>query len=43
MANNRYLEVIKRLLTADMYVRSRQEAKEREPDQSGSEEKPQCD
>jgi hypothetical protein len=30
MANNRYLEIIKRLLTAETYFRWRDEAKERE-------------
>jgi len=33
MANNRYLEVIQRLLTAETYFRSRQkEVKEHEPE-----------
>lgn len=41
MANNRYLEVIKRLLSAETYFRSREEAQEREPEQPGPEEKPQ--
>jgi hypothetical protein len=31
MADNRYLEVIKRLLGAEMYFRSRREVKQREP------------
>ena len=30
MANNRFLEAIKRLLTAETYFRRREEAKERE-------------
>ena len=38
MANNRYLEVIKRLLTAETYFRWRQEAKEREQERPGPEE-----
>jgi hypothetical protein len=41
MANNRYLEVIKRLLAAETYFRARQEANEREPERPGPEEKPQ--
>ncbi|WP_264028851.1 hypothetical protein [Mycobacterium mantenii] len=40
MANNRYLEVIKRLLGAEMYLRLRREAKEREPQRPAAEEKP---
>ena len=32
MAENRYLEVIKRLLTAETYFRWREEAKAAEPD-----------
>ncbi len=41
MAKNRYIEAIKRLLTAETYFRWRQEAKEREPERPGPEEKPQ--
>jgi hypothetical protein len=40
MANNRYLEVIKRLLSAETYFRSRQEAKERQSEREVPEEKP---
>ena len=40
MADNRYLEVIKRLLGAEMYFRSRREAKKREPQRPAPEEKP---
>jgi hypothetical protein len=40
MADNRYLEIIKRLLTAENYFRSREEANGREPGQSGPEKKP---
>ena len=40
MADNRYLEVIKRLLGAEMYFRSRRKAKEREPQRPAPEEKP---
>ena len=40
MANNRYLEAIKRLLSAETYFRSRQEAKEREPQHPAPKEKP---
>jgi hypothetical protein len=32
MANNRYLEIIKRLLTAETYFRKREEAKESDHD-----------
>lgn len=32
MANNRYLEIIKRLLTAETYFRRREEADESEHD-----------
>ena len=32
MTNNRYLEAIKRLLRSETYFRSRQQAKEREPE-----------
>ena len=39
MANNRYLEVIKRLLTAETYFRWREEAKEREQERPHPEEK----
>jgi len=38
MANNRYLEVIKRLLTAETYFRLREEAKEREQERPHPEE-----
>ena len=41
MANNRYLEIIKRLLTAETYFRSREEANEREQERPGPDEKPQ--
>ncbi|WP_269430430.1 hypothetical protein [Mycobacterium haemophilum] len=41
MANNRYLEVIKRLLGAESYFRWRQEAKEHEPTRPAPEQKPQ--
>jgi len=41
MANNRSLEVIQRLLTAETYFRSRQEAKEHEPKRPAPEQKPQ--
>jgi hypothetical protein len=33
MANNRYLDVIKRVLTSEAYLRWREEAKEREEEQ----------
>jgi hypothetical protein len=39
MANNRYLEVIKRLLSAETYFRLREEAKEREPERPAPEDK----
>ena len=38
MANNRYLEVIKRLLSAETYFRWREEAKEREQERPPPEE-----
>jgi hypothetical protein len=38
MANNRYLEIIKRLLTAETYFRWREEGKEREQDRPHPEE-----
>jgi hypothetical protein len=41
MASNRYLEVIKRLLSAETYSRLREEAREREPERPGPEQKPQ--
>ncbi len=41
MANNRYLEIIKRLLTAETYFRSREEAEEHEQERPGPDEKPQ--
>ena len=42
MANNRYLEVIQRLLTAETYFRSRQkEVQEHDPHRRGPELKPQ--
>ena len=40
MANNRYLEVIKRLLSAETYFRSRQRDNEREEERPAGEEKP---
>ncbi|WP_282101028.1 hypothetical protein [Mycobacterium sp. SM1] len=40
MANNRYLEVIKRLLSAETYLRMREKANERKPQQPGPEQKP---
>ncbi|WP_264028666.1 hypothetical protein [Mycobacterium mantenii] len=39
MADNHYLEVIKRLLGAEMYFRLRREAKERKPQRSAPEDK----
>ena len=38
MANNRYLEVIKRLLSAETYFRRREEAKEPERERPHPEE-----
>ncbi len=38
MANNRYLEIIKRLLNAETYFRWREDAKEREEDRPPPEE-----
>ena len=38
MTNNRYLEIIKRLLTAETYFRRREEDKEREQDRPRPEE-----
>ena len=40
MANNRYLEIVKRLLTAETYFRWREEDKDREEDRSRPEEEP---
>ena len=39
MTNNRYLEAIKRLLRAETYFRSRQEAEKREPESPAPEDK----
>ena len=41
MANNRYLEAIKRLLTAETYFRWRQKANERKRERPSPQEKPQ--
>jgi hypothetical protein len=41
MTNNRPLEIIKRLLTAETYLRLRQEAKRPEQETPGPEKKPQ--
>jgi hypothetical protein len=41
MASNRYLEAIKRLLSAETYFRSRDKAEKREPKASGPENKSQ--
>lgn len=40
MPDNRYLEVIKRLLGAEMYFRLRNQAKERKAQRPAPEEKP---
>ncbi len=40
MADNRYLEVIKRLLGAEMYFRLRRQAQERKPQRPAPEERP---
>ncbi len=40
MATNRYLEVIKRLLSAETYFRARQEARAPEPERRQPDEKP---
>jgi hypothetical protein len=40
MTNNRYLDVIKRLLMAETYIRSRQEDKECEAERPRPEQKP---
>lgn len=39
MANNRYLEIIKRMLSAETYLRSRKDADEHEPHHPGITEK----
>ncbi len=39
MSNNRYLEVIKRLLTAETYFRRREEAKDRHQERPHPEQK----
>jgi hypothetical protein len=39
MANNRYFEAIKRLLRAETYFCSREEAKKREPEHPAPEDK----
>ncbi|HYB38249.1 MAG TPA: hypothetical protein VEF72_22650 [Mycobacterium sp.] len=41
MADNRYLEAIKRLLSAETYFRSREKAKEPEPKTPAPEDKSQ--
>ena len=38
MANNRHLEIVKRLLTAETYFRRREEVEEREEDRPRPEE-----
>ena len=43
MATNRYLEVIKRLLSADTYVRAREEARAEVPDHRRPGERPKKD
>lgn len=40
MTTNRYLEALKRLLRSETYFRSRQEAKEREPQHPAPKDKP---
>ena len=41
MVNHPYLETVRRLLSAETYVRSREEAKAREPERPDPKEKPQ--
>ena len=40
MATNRYLEVIKRLLSAETYFRAREEVKAKEPERPRTDQRP---